>query len=810
MNGQWRELPDRLCELLEYNPEELAEIPFTELLRPDERDEFHSRFFQRLREAQTDTVQVIANIHTGGGTLLSLPVTGVLIRDSSGNPRHILCLIRNDSERGNGTAKIQEERRKFESLFEHNPNPVYQFDLEGDFVAVNDKLVNFTGYSREELLHANFRDFVVEEDLERTINHFEDAAAGRAGEYEIQVRVRGGETRDIRVTKFPKYEGEKVTGVFGILQDITDQKRRKRELQKSEERFRLMFENNPNSVIALDREGKFVEVNREFEKLSGYTGEELKEKACEPFIHPDDRPESREHFRKALSGEIQVNEIRGITREGDQRLVNVKTFPVDFDNADRGVFCICEDVTEQRVATDLLKRSEQRFKSLFERNPHAVYSFDLDGNFVMANQSLRELTGYDREELEEMDFLPIVHPEDRDLVYEKFTQAATGDPQTYDARGIKKNGEIFEVQVTNLPIYIDDKIEGVFGIAHDITSEKEALRKLQESEERWHRLVEENPQPVQIVKNGKIEFINEAGARLYGASDPDELIGLSILEFTHSENEDRLKDRKERLEQQHHIEPDEHKIVRLDGQERYIEAHSIPIKYKGENAIQTVVHDITDRKQREKVIRESLSEKKILLQEIHHRVKNNLAVISGLLELQAMNSDDDAVADTLRQSQLRIQSMAMIHKKLYQSEALSNIGFDKYVQELVQTIKQTFNFDNKTIDTAYEMESVNLNINQAIPAALIINELVANAFKHAFPGSRGGTVTLHLTRSGEQVTLKVADDGVGVDPDFDLSSQQSLGMTLIDTLTKQLEGDLEIDSDGESGTEVTVRFRIAG
>ena len=240
---------------------------------------------------------------------------------------------------------------------------------------------------------------------------------------------------------------------------------------------------------------------------------------------------------------------------------------------------------------------------------------------------------------------------------------------------------------------------------------------------------------------------------------------------------------------------------------RHVEVNSIPVKYQGKQAIQTVLFDITDRKEKEAMIAESLKEKEVLLKEIHHRVKNNMAVISGLLELQAMSSDDDTLKDLLKQSQLRISSMAMVHEKLYQTESFAGLSFDSYVEELVYTIKQTVDGATSEITIAFQSEEVSLNINQAIPAALILNEAVVNAFKHAFKGRAKGNISISMSQKENSIALTIKDDGIGLPDDFVLEQSKSLGATLIQTLTNQLQGELSLeDRESSHGTRVSISF----
>lgn len=212
-------------------------------------------------------------------------------------------------------------------------------------------------------------------------------------------------------------------------------------------------------------------------------------------------------------------------------------------------------------------------------------------------------------------------------------------------------------------------------------------------------------------------------------------------------------------------------------------------------------------KEKQKIIGQSLKEKEVLLQEIHHRVKNNLAVISGLLELQAMNTSDKPTLHALKDSQLRIHSMAMIHEKLYQSEALSDISFDAYLKELVGTISGTYTTEYKKIENHFDLDMVSLDIDQAIPCSLIINEVMVNCYKHAFETMEKGEIRISLIYDRPELLLKISDNGKGLPEHFKIDAQQSLGMTLVQTLSKQLDGEINFESRPErEGAEFTLRF----
>lgn len=215
--------------------------------------------------------------------------------------------------------------------------------------------------------------------------------------------------------------------------------------------------------------------------------------------------------------------------------------------------------------------------------------------------------------------------------------------------------------------------------------------------------------------------------------------------------------------------------------------------------------DITDRKEAERQIKKSLKEKEILLAEIHHRVKNNLAVISGMLQMQIWETSSKAAETALRDSQLRVQSIALVHEKLYQSENLSYIEFDKYLHDLLQAISGTFMADDENIFIETKLDAIALNINQAIPCSLLINELVVNAYKHAFNPQKGGTIFINMGENDGIVNISVWDDGNGFPENYEDSSSESLGMSIVKTLVTQLNA--EIDIYNSNGANINISFK---
>ncbi len=219
-----------------------------------------------------------------------------------------------------------------------------------------------------------------------------------------------------------------------------------------------------------------------------------------------------------------------------------------------------------------------------------------------------------------------------------------------------------------------------------------------------------------------------------------------------------------------------------------------------------VVSDISELKEAENKVRSSLVEKDVMLAEIHHRVKNNLAVITGLLELQILQNKDDAIKNALLDSQMRIQSIALVHEKLYASDSLAFIDYGNYIEELSNSIKNSYPGIWDKIHVHLKVNDISLNVNQAIPCSLILNEIINNAFKHAFTDKDGGTIEIKAEETDDNITLIISDNGVGFDFD-EISTADFLGITLIETLADQLKGNYLFSTNEGGGTMFTLEFK---
>ncbi len=331
----------------------------------------------------------------------------------------------------------------------------------------------------------------------------------------------------------------------------------------------------------------------------------------------------------------------------------------------------------------------------------------------------------------------------------------------------------------------DGAIIGLTVFAINVTGQKEAEQELKRSEKRYKALISNSPFCIhELSVDRKIISINNAGLQMMGAKNEDEFIGETYGEKAEPEKQKEI----ERLfEDTLNGKFAEFEFTTPNG--RYFTSSFVPIF--GENRIvekvMGITQDITDRKKNEQFVEKSLQEKTTLLSEIHHRVKNNLAIVSGLLQLQKKDIGDVEVSSLLDESINRITSIAMVHELMYKSPDLSSVSIQKYLEMLIPAITSSMEDHSKDISFNIDIADYKLNINEAIPLGLLLNELITNSFKYAFEGRDSGTIDINLIIEQGYVNVVYQDNGVGFNSSADFEKPVNLGLTLIHAQLTQLE-----------------------
>lgn len=381
--------------------------------------------------------------------------------------------------------------------------------------------------------------------------------------------------------------------------------------------------------------------------------------------------------------------------------------------------------------------------------------------------------------------------------------------QTKEAELMTADGRIWNLRAH--PVFNEEgQVMGVVEVRQDVTESKKMELAWRESEERFRAIFERSLLCVYIHDlSGRFLEVNEALLHLLGYSRKE----LLSLTWTSLLDEKQLpqafKILNELLRTGRQQEPCEFRLRRKDGQKIWIEAEACLIPRQDElPLILGVAHDISRRKEMEQKLLTSLEEKEILLREIHHRVKNNLQVISSLLDLRAMRTEDDRLRELCQEARAKIQTMALIHTHIYQSGEFTRIALKNYLRDLIHYLAQIHSDRRRPISVEIRGDEIRLSVSQAMPLALVINEAIANAYKHAFPEGFAGKITIDLEKRGEDsACLRIKDNGIGLPAGLNVDQSTTLGWKLMRHLvTDQLRGRLQIAA--HEGTEVKIEFPI--
>jgi len=524
-------------------------------------------------------------------------------------------------------------------------------------------------------------------------------------------------------------------------------------------------------------------------------------------VHPDDLEFVKKSIEEALHGEQYDIDIRIIKADGIDGYIHA-TGIVNFDEegTPTRMFGTVQDITERKLAEYELSK----FKLGIERSNEAIFITDIDGTIIYINPAFENLYGFDRKEalgkkpsILKSGLLP-------SGAYEKFWDTLLSKNVVSGELIHKtKDGRLLNIQGSANPI-MNGKgdIFGFLAIQRDITEHKRIVEMVKESEERFHSITQSaNDAIITANSKGNIIFWNNSARNLFGYRD-EEVMGKHLTFLMPERYRDTHLKGMEQLLATGMPNVIGKRVellgLRKDGSEVIIELSLSTWKTGDKLFYSGILRDITERKLADETIRKSLEEKEVLIREIHHRVKNNMQIVSSLLRLQSQNIEDKKYKDMFIESQNRVYSMALIHEKLYQSESLAQINFKDYIDGIVTNIIEYHRIkSNIRIDS--NIENISMKIDYAVPVGLIINELLTNSFKYAFPDGRQGKIQISLKSDNNNIQLSISDDGIGIPKELDIRNTKSLGLYLVTALAEgQLHGKIILNR--ERGTEFQISF----
>lgn len=724
----------------------------------------------------------------------------------------ILGVATDITDRKHAELALRESEEKFRGLAEQSPNMIF-INRMGKVVYVNEQCEKMTGYTKEEFYSPDFNFFIlIAPETKKTVEvvHKKHLKGEDIPPYEYTLITKDGKHLNvINSTKLINYGGKQA--ILGIVTDITDRKRVEISLRESEEKYRNLVE-RANDGIAIIQDSIVKYVNPALVNMMGYSTNEVIGTNFSSFITPGELPKVEDRYKRRMKGEDvpSVYETAFIHKDG-RRIdieLNAGVIPYEGKPAD---FVLVRDIMERKQTEEKLRESEERFRLLFENISDVVFVFNSDLVLTNITPTVEAMSGYKPEELigssiGDLDFLT---PESMKQAFSIAERIFAGENLGYkEYEFIAKDGTKKSVEVNYTSIFHEDDLAEIVSVARDITERKEAEEKLRESEEMYRSLVKTLPDAVTMTDlEGNINYVSPRTLELHGFNNENELLGKSAFELIDpSEHEIAMKNLKKTLDDGF-ARNLEYTLKNKDGSTFTGLLNTALIKdAHGEpKSFIATMRDISERKQTEEQIKKSLDEKEVLLREIHHRVKNNIQVISSMLHLYSAYIKDEPYLEAFHDIQNRIKSMALIHEKLYQTKDMAQVDFNEYIKDLVNSLFRFYGININKIKPKIEVKGISLGLDAGIPCGLIINELVSNSLKHGFGQDMEGMIHIKMKPENKNaVALIVSDNGKGFPQDFDFKNTKTFGLQLVITLVEQLGGNIELNNKG--GTEFKITF----
>ena len=457
-----------------------------------------------------------------------------------------------------------------------------------------------------------------------------------------------------------------------------------------------------------------------------------------------------------------------------------------------------------------LKENENKYRKIFNNEFDMIHlniiKNGIPGKFIDVNNVGIERLGYTYDEFLNMTPMDIIAHEKRSEIQKNAFNIFEKGYLEFDIIQQAKNGKKIPVEVKSTLIGLNEE-KVVLSISRDITESKKAEKTLQESEKKYRDLAELLPQTIfETDLNGNITFVNHIGHQIFGYT-PEELNkGINMIQILVPEDRARAMKNNQRILNGEKLPFGEFTALKKDGTTFPIIVNTnLIIQEDKIIGLRGILVDISELKDAENKIKASLKDKEVLLREIHHRVKNNMQIISSLLNLQIDYLNDEDAVDVLKESQNRVKSMAMIHEKLYLSTDLTKINFVDYIQSLISNLFYSYNVKEDHIKPILKIEDVNLNIETAIPCGLIITELISNCLKYAFPNQMKGKIIISLKQVEDKFELIISDNGIGLPENININKIKTLGILLVKSLTEQIDGKISIHR--KNGTQFNITFK---
>lgn len=603
------------------------------------------------------------------------------------------------------------------------------------------------------------------------------------------------------------YEIDALKTASNILGGALQNKFSENNLADSRQLYYTLVNSSPDSVSVTDLDGILIFSSQKALELFGYGIDENTDgMSVFSFVSPQYRDHAIGKFSKIIYSGTPNRDTFILRRKDDSEFyaeISASRYDDGAGNP-KGLIIVTRDISEIMKTRKALEEEAISRKILIEGSNDGIVVINENGKVADVNRKFCEMLGYTPMEMKEMH---VCQWDDkfRRCDLEQMIQAVDEKGDFFETVHKRKDGSRFEVEVSSNAATVNGK-KLIFCVCRDITKRNAAQKKIKESEEHFSRIFQTSPVGISInrISDGAYIDVNDALLNI-GGYTREEVIGRTTIELNVYDEKTR-KSYMKRLKKDGKINNEEIIFIRKDGTTANVIISMELIEINGEMYILGTAIDVTDKKQSQEELLKSLNEKNILLKELQHRVKNNLTVISSLLNLEMGNLSDDNSRNIFQNSITRINSLSSIYEQLYSTDDISRIDLNIYLSNLIESLVKTYKINENIVLVTSIKEGSYIDLKRSVLIGLIFNELLTNSMKYAYPSNGKGIINAGFNIVSGTAMMYVKDEGCGIPADYNIDSAKSLGLKLVKMLTEQLDGTLEIRS--EKGTFAGVKFSI--
>lgn len=725
-------------------------------------------------------------------------------------------LLNEIDERKRAENDLKESEEKYRILLDESSDPTFSFYPDGTYRYVNRAFADGVGKPVDAITGRKIWDVFPREEAEQRFSALRTVfSTGESKVIEVRVPRSDGDRYYVTTIVPVKDDAGSVTSVLCTSKDITERKRAEVELRESEELFSTAFYRGPLMLTISEIDsGRCLEVNDTFTRVSGYTKDDAIGKTSIElgWLSPEDRESLIQELNS--SGRVVGKELRLMKKNGEP-VWSLFFGEIITVSGKKRLLSLAEDITDRKRAEEALRQSEEKFRLISENSPDHNIIQDYNLRYVWVLNPQLGLTSEDMVGKTDYD---ILSKDDADrLTSIKRQVLETGETIASTIVLVSRQGKTEYFDGVYLPKYNNEgKIDGLMGYFRNITERKQAEMALRESHDRFEATIASLDDAVFLVDPATrlISECNAASTRIFGYSH-EEMVGREtcFLHVDRAHVEQFGREAGATYEDPGYFTR-EFEMRRKDGCVFPTEHFVRPIRDPDGRILYvvSVVRDITVRKRAEEELQHALAEREVLLREVHHRVKNNLAGIISLIGLQIASLSDPSSVSLLRDLETRIRSMALVHESLCRTQDLSQVNIASYTENLTKQLFQVY-ATGADIPCRIDMGEVTMPIETAIPCGLVMSEVITNSLKYAFPTTfscqdqrnEPCTITIIMNHEGGYYRLYIEDNGIGIPKGAEADRSQSLGLYLIRLIVEhQLRGTLQVSTAG--GTAYTIRF----